>query len=176
MGFPGGSAGKQSSCNAGDPGLIPRLGRSASEGICYPVQHSWTSLVAQLVKNLPAMKETWVWSLGWEDLLEKGMATLSSSLAWRSPWTIYSPWGRKESDRTEWLSLSLFKWTLGLPRWLSGKESTCQCRGWGFNPWVRKIPWRGKWQPTPVFLPGKSHGRRSLMGYSPRGRKELDTT
>ena len=50
------------------------------------------------------------------------------------------------------------------------------CSSCGFNPWVRKIPWRRKWQPTPVFLPGESHGRRSLVGYSPRGRKELDTT
>ena len=58
-----------------------------------------------------------------------------------------------------------------LPRWLSGKESTCQSRKHGFNPWIRKILWRRKWQPTPVFLPGKSHGRRSLAGYSPWGRK-----
>ena len=46
----------------------------------------------------------------------------------------------------------------------------------GFDLWVRKIPWRRKWQPTPVFLPGESHGQRSLVGYSPRGRKESDTT
>ena len=64
----------------------------------------------------------------------------------------------------------------GLPWWLSGKESACQCRRCGFNPWVGKIPWRRQWQPTPVFLPGKSHGWRSLVGYSPRGHKELDTT
>ena len=60
----------------------------------------------------------------------------------------------------------------------SGKESTCQCRRHqrrGFNPWVRKIPWRRKWQPTPVFLHEKSHGQRSLVGYSPWGHKELDT-
>ena len=50
----------------------------------------------------------------------------------------------------------------GLSLWLSGKESTCQCRRHGSNPWVGKIPWRRKWQPTPVFLPGKSHGQRSL--------------
>ena len=64
-------------------------------------------------------------------------------------------------------------------RWLSGKESACQCRRHRrhkFNPWVRKISWRRKWQPTPVFLPGKSHGQRSLVGYSPRGLKELDMT
>ena len=65
------------------------------------------SLVAQMVKNLPAMQETWVRSLGWEDPLGKGDATHSSILAWRIPWTVYSPWGHKESDTTESLSLSL---------------------------------------------------------------------
>ena len=66
-----------------------------------------------------------------------------------------------------------------LPRWRSGEKSTCQCRRHsrhGFNPWVGKIPWRGKWQATPVFLPGKSHGQRSLMGYSPWGCTESDKT
>ena len=65
---------------------------------------------------------------------------------------------------------------LGLPRWLSGKESTCQCRRCGFNPWVGKTPLRRKWQSIPVFLPGKSHGQSSLVGYSPWGHKESDTT
>ena len=67
VGFPGGSVGKESTCNAGDLGLISGLGRSTGEGIGYPLQYSWASLVAQLVKNPPAMWETWVWSLGWED-------------------------------------------------------------------------------------------------------------
>ena len=58
--FPDSSVGKESACNAGDPGLIPGLGRSAGEGVGYPLQYSWASLVAQLVKNLPAMQETWV--------------------------------------------------------------------------------------------------------------------
>ena len=61
----------------------------------------------------------------------------------------------------------------------SGKEPTCQCRGHkrrGFDPWVGKIPWSRKYSPTPVFLPGKSHGQRSLVGYSPWGRKESDRT
>ena len=82
--------GKESACNAGDPGSIPGLGRSSGEGIGYPLQYSWASLVAQLVKNPPAMWETWVQSLGWEDPLGKGKATYSSILAWRIPWTIYS--------------------------------------------------------------------------------------
>ena len=71
-GFPGGSVGKESACNAGDPGSIPGSGRPPGEGIGYPLQDSWASLVAQLVKNLPAMWETPVQFLGLEDLLEKG--------------------------------------------------------------------------------------------------------
>ena len=82
-GFPDSSVGKESACNAGDPGSILGVGRSAGEGIGYPLQYSWASLVAQLVKDPPAMRETWVRSLGWEDPLEKGKATHSSVLAWR---------------------------------------------------------------------------------------------
>ena len=63
-----------------------------------------------------------------------------------------------------------------LTMWLSGKESACQCRRCGFNPWVRKMPWRKKWQPTPVFLPRKPHGEKNLAGYSPWDHKESDTT
>ena len=65
--FPGSSAGEESACNAGDPGSIPGLGRSTGQGIGYLLQYSGASLVAQLVKNPPAMQETWVRSLGWED-------------------------------------------------------------------------------------------------------------
>ena len=65
---------------------------------------------------------------------------------------------------------------IGLPLWFSGNESACQCRGGGFDPWIGKSPQRRKWQPTQVFLPGKSNGQRSGTGYSPRGHKELDTT
>ena len=81
MGFPGNSIGKESTCNAGDPGSIPGSGRSAGKGICYPLQFSWASLVVQLVKNLLAMQEICVQSLGWEDCLEKGKANHSSILA-----------------------------------------------------------------------------------------------
>ena len=86
MGFPDSSVGKESTCNAGDPGLIPGLGRSTGEEIGYPLQYSWASLVAQLVKNPPTVWEIWVQSQGWEDALEKGKATHSSILAWRIPW------------------------------------------------------------------------------------------
>ena len=97
------SVGKESAFNAGDPSLIPRLGRSAGEGTGYPLQYSWAYLVAQLAENPPAMWETWVLSLGWEDPLEEGMVTHSSILAWRIPHgqrslVGYSLWGCKESD------------------------------------------------------------------------------
>ena len=85
MGFPDSSVGKESAYNSGDPGSIPGSGRSAGEGIGYPLQYSCASLVAQLVKKLPAMWEIWVRSLGWEDPLEKGKAIHSSIMAWRIP-------------------------------------------------------------------------------------------
>ena len=72
----------------GDLGSVPGSGRSAREGIGYPLRSSCSSLVAQLVKNLPAMRETWVWSLGWDNPLEKRKATHATFLAWRIPWTI----------------------------------------------------------------------------------------
>ena len=102
VGFPG----KESDFNAGDLVSIPGLGSSPGEGIGYPLQYSRVSLVAQMVKNLPAMQETWVQSLGWEDPLEEGMATHSSILAGRIPMDRgacqgYSPGGRKESDMIE---------------------------------------------------------------------------
>ena len=86
--------------------MIPGLGRSPGEGIGYPLQYSWASLVAQLVKNPPALWEIWVQSLGWEDLLEKGKATHSSILAWRIPWATR---GLKEWDTTEKLSLFIYE-------------------------------------------------------------------
>ena len=81
LGFPDSSVGKESACNARDAGSIPGSGRSPGEVIGYPLQYSWSSLETLLVKNLPAVWETWVRSLGWEDPLEKGKATYSSILA-----------------------------------------------------------------------------------------------
>ena len=88
LGFPYSLVGKESAYNAGDPDSIPGLGRSPGEGIGYPLQYSWASLVAQLVNNPPSMQETWVRSLGWEDPLEKGKTTPSNILACRIPWTV----------------------------------------------------------------------------------------
>ena len=90
--FPHSSDGKESTWNAGDPSSIAGSGISTREGIGCPLQYSWAYLVTRLVKNLPAMRETWVWSLGWEDPLEKGKATHSSIVAYG----LYSPWGPKE--------------------------------------------------------------------------------
>ena len=83
LSFSGSLDGKESTYNAGDPGLNPGWERFAGEGIGYPLQYSWACLVAQLIKNLPAMWETWARSLGWQDSLEKGTATHFSILAWR---------------------------------------------------------------------------------------------
>ena len=88
MGFLESSVRKEATCNAEDPSSFPGLGRSAGEGIGYPLQYSRASLVAQLVKNPTAMWEYSVQSLGWEDPLEKGKATYSSILACRIPWTV----------------------------------------------------------------------------------------
>ena len=104
-GFPGSSADKESTYNAGDTSSIPGSGRSPGEGIGYPLQYSRASLVAQTAKNLPAMWEIWVQSLGWEDPLEEGMATLSS-ISWRIPMGrgAWLPGNFKVSDTTKQLS------------------------------------------------------------------------
>ena len=148
--------------------------------------------MAQRLKRLPGMWETRVRSLGREDPLEKKMATHSSILAWRIPWreepgrllvhgvaksrtqlsnftftfTFLPSHFSFLSTNTQYLLCIISK----LSRWYCGKESTCQwrrCKTCGFHLWVKKIPWRRKWQPTPVFLPGESHGERNLVGYSP---------
>ena len=109
LGFPGSSAGKESACNAGDPGSIPETGRSPGEGIGYLLQYPWASLVAQMVKNLPAMQETWVQSLGWEASPGGGHSDPLHYSCLENPHeqrslVDYSPWGCKESDMTEQLS------------------------------------------------------------------------
>ena len=109
LGLPGGSHGKESSHNVGHLVLIPELGRSPGEGNGYPLQYSRASLVAQMVKNLPAMWETWVWSLGWEDPLEEGFGNpLQYSCLENSMDRRYGPWGHKELNMNEQLTLPLF--------------------------------------------------------------------
>ena len=108
-GFPHSSVGKESSCNAGDLTSIPGSRRSAGEGIGYPLQYSWASLVALLVKTPPAVWETWVRSLDWEDPLEKGTANHSSILAWRIPQSIGS-----QRVRQDWTAFT-FTFTMNSP-------------------------------------------------------------
>ena len=142
-GFPGHSAGKESACNAGDPILIPGSGRSPGEGIGHPLQYSWASLVVPLVENPPAMWETWVRSLGWEDPLEKGTATHSSILAWRIPWTIQSMELQRVSHDCLSLSLSVrnksethyFQVTQMLSLWIRIRQS--------LSLWFPHVPAKG---------------------------------
>ena len=120
QGFPCGSASKESTCNDKDLDSIPGLGRSPGEGKGNPLQYSWASLVAQLVKNPPAMQETWVPSLGWEDPLEKGKTTHSRI-----------PWASMGSPRVghDWAT---FTFTFKLNIELSYEESP-QCFPWGLD-------------------------------------------
>ena len=114
LGSPGSSAGRESTCNAGDPGSIPGSGGSAGEGIGYPLQYSWTSLVTQLVKNLPAMRETWSWvgKIPWR------RERLPTPVFWPGEFHgLYKTSSCKESDTTEklhflsFMKLSIKKWT-----------------------------------------------------------------
>ena len=94
--FPESSVGKESTCNAGDPGSVPGSGRSSGEGIGYPLQCSWASLVAQLVKNPPVMRETWVGKIPWR------RERLPTPVFWPGEFHgLYSPWSHKKSDMTE---------------------------------------------------------------------------
>ena len=106
LGFPDSSVGKESACNAGDPDSIPGSGRSAGEGLGYPLQYSWASLVAQLVKNLPAIWETWVRYLRLEDPWRR--ERLPTPVFWPGEFHgLYSLQDHKQSDTTQRLSLSL---------------------------------------------------------------------
>ena len=123
--------------------------------------------------------------------LEKEMAAHSSVLAWRIPGT-GEPGGLPSMGshrvRHDWSDLAGHDWSdlaaitkhniREFPDGAGGKEHTCQCRckRHRFDPWDGKIPWRRAWQPTPIFLPGESHRQRSLVGYSPWGCKQSDTT
>ena len=112
--------------------------------------------------------DPWVGKIPWRRVWQSAPVFLPGESHEQRRLAGYSPWGHKESDMTEGLiHTHTHTHTDGLLWWLSGKESTCQCRRREFNPWVWKMPWKRKWQPTPVFLPGKSHRQRSLVGYSP---------
>ena len=121
---------------------------------CVFIHRSCTgraSLVPQLVKNLPAMLSTWVRSLVGK--IPWRMEQLPTPVFWPGEFHwLYSPWGHKELDTTEFYTFTVLV-----------RNPACQCRRYrrhGFDPWVRKIPWRRKWLPTPKFWPGKSHRQR----------------
>ena len=130
-----------------------------------------------MVKSLPAIQEIQVQSLMgkiiWRREWQPTRGFLPGESHGRRGLAGYSPWGPKESDMTEQPTLLIIQ--EGLPRWLSGKESACQCRRCRFNPWVGEIPWRRKWQPTPVFLPEKFNGQKSVMELLSVGSQEFDT-
>ena len=146
QGFPGSSAGKESACNAGDTSSIPGSRRSPGEGIGYPLQYSWASLVAQRVKNPPTMREIWVRSLGWEDPQEEGMATYSSILPGKShgqrSLAGYSPWGHKELDTTERVTRYRVRqeWRLAQQCWSHSLSGCLQVLALGSNAMKKSRP------------------------------------
>ena len=95
------------------------------------------------------------------------MATYSSILAWKIAMDGRAWWAKVYRVTKSWTQLKQLSTqaTSSASQWLSGKESACQCRSSRFDPWVGEMPWRRKWQPTPVFLPGESHEQRSLEGF-----------
>ena len=137
LGFPHSSVDKESACSAGDPGSIPGLGISAGEGIGYPLHYSWASFVAQLVKNPPAMRETWFDP--WVGKIPWRRERLPTPVFWPGEFQgLYSPWGHKESDTIERLSLSL-EHSLALPFFGIGKKTDLfQSCG---HCWVFQICW-----------------------------------
>ena len=141
-------------------GSIPGMGRSPGRG-------NGNSLQCSCQEN-PLDKGGWRGPWGHKDL------DTTKQLSTHTPLLILSL-TISEPPSLVYFSSSAFNITAHISGFLAG-SSCLQCRRPGFDPWDGKIPWRRKWQPTPVHLPGKSHGRRSLVGYSPWGRKESDTT
>ena len=135
-----------------------------AKNIKFPTNAIWINIFF-----LPATKMIWlitIWCKTYEELKNTpGIITVNRTKQSRT-WALVT-WSMVLNPSQE---------TLSLPWWLSGKEPACQCRRPRFNPWVGKFPWRRKWQPTPVFLPGKFHAQRSLMHSSLWGLKEADTT
>ena len=158
-GFPGSSAGKECACNAGDLGLIPGSGRSTGEGIGYPFQYSWASLVAQLVKNLPARRETWVRSLSWEDLLYFGLENSMDCILHGVT---------KNSGTTEQVSLSLpLRNSLSYKRVENSGtvRSQIPVRLWSISHSAQMCPtlWSHGLRLTRLICPWDSPGKNSVL-------------
>ena len=119
MAFPDSSVGEESICNAGDPGSISGSGRSTGEGVGYPLQYSWASLVAQLLKNLPAIQETWVAKIPWR------RERLPIPVFWPGEFHgLNSPWGHKESDTTGRLSHMYLNTVMDI--WIDSNVNYCE--------------------------------------------------
>ena len=143
-------------------------------------------LSCQLISHLPVTEQPsrhWVCSnlsTTSGQVLREGCSVLEFNTAQLS--FSWCSLGQQEENKVNYrkLQISFLKsCQRGFPGGDSGNEPACQCRRCkrrGFDPWVGKMPWRRAWQPAPVFLPGESHGQKSLVGYSPWGRKESDTT
>ena len=143
--FPGGSEGKVSACNVGDPGSIPGSGRSPREGNGNPLQYSCL-----------------------ENPMDRG--------AWRATVHGVAQSRTRLSDFTFIFTFTIHSWASQVVQW---SRLACHCQRHKrrrHDPWVGKTPWRRKWQPISVFLPGESHEWRSLVGYNLWGPKEWDTT
>ena len=114
------------------------------------------------------------WLDGITDSMDMGLGELRKLVTDREAWCAAVHGVTKSRSRlSDWTELNWSSY-MGLPRCRSGKEFACQCKKCGFDPWLKKIPWRREWLSTPVFLPGKFHGQRSLVSYSPWGGKESD--
>ena len=134
---------------------------------------NWASLVAQLVKKPPAVLETWVWSLGWEDPLEKGKATHSSILAWRIPQTVESMGSQNQTRLSNFHFFS--NEYMGFPGGPDRKESACNARDQVWSLGQEDLLEKDMAIHSNILV-GESHGQRSLVDYSPWGRKKLDIT
>ena len=126
--------------------------------------------MAQRLKRLPAMRETWVRSLGREDSPGEGNGNPLQFSCLENPMDGEAWWAAVHGVAKSWTRLRDVTCTF---RWHSGKESACHVGGKGLIPGSGRFPWRRKWQPTPVFLPGEPHGQRSLGGSNPWGQKSL---
>ena len=173
MGFPGGSVGKEAACNAGDLGLTPGSGRFPGGGHGNPLQYS--------CQENPMDRGAW-----WATFhgVAKSQTQLSEHTQWSMPVSFYfvcvcvCVWLQYIHGTVYMLTLlsiyiiasQVVLVVQNLPANAGDKIDV------GFDPWVEKIPWRRKWQPAPVFLPGEFHGQRNLVGYSPWGCKESDMT
>ena len=158
-------------------GGVPARGNSLWKG-------SKVGTKMQCLKNAWKQHSLWTYPLSmlelskWDEMELERQETEDTGLVVLGRNSLLGEWETIFLLKFKFLNLRKWKHAVFfcLPRQLSGKESTCQCRRCGFSPWVGKIPWLRKWQPTPVFLSGESHGWRGLVGYSPWGWKELGTT